>query len=133
MTISPAFVKRPGNGPVFQADEDLKQMRQVLAVARLYHVHHVRQSDIATQLGISQAGVSRLLKLAEDGKIVRNIFLSPEVIFLDLEGGHARKYDLITAAVLETGNNNDDTPRTLGTYASNMLSAEMKDLLVMAW
>ena len=76
--------------------------------------------------------MSRLLKLAEDGKIVRNIFLSPEVIFLDLEGGHARKYDLITAAVLETGSNNDDNPRTLGTYASNMLSAKMKDLLVMA-
>ena len=77
--------------------------------------------------------MSRLLKLVEDGKIVRNLVLSPEVIFLDLEGGLARKYDLITAAVLETGNNNnDDTPRTLGTYASNMLSAEMKDLLVMA-
>ena len=52
--------------------------------------------------------------------------------FLDLESGLARKYDLITAAVLETGNSNDDTPRTLGTYASNVLSAEMKDLLVMA-
>ena len=52
---------------------------------------------------------------------------------MDLEGSLARKYDFITAAVLETGNNNnDDTPRTLGTYASNMLSAEMKDLLVMA-
>ena len=53
-------------------------------------------------------------------------------MFLDLEGGLAREYDLITAAVLETGNSNDDTPRTLGTYASNMLSTEMNDLLVMA-
>ena len=53
-------------------------------------------------------------------------------MFLDLEGGLAREYNLITAAVLETGSNNDDTPRTLGTYASNMLSAEMKGLLVMA-
>ena len=79
-----------------------------------------------------RTGAVYILKLAEDGKIVRNIFLSPEVIFLDLEDGHARKYDLITAAVLETGNNNDGTPRTLGTYASNMLRAEMKDLLVMA-
>ena len=70
--------------------------------------------------------------LVEDGKIVRNLVLSPEVIFLDLEGGLVRKYDLITAAVLETDNNNDDTPRTLRTYASNMLSAEMKDLLAMA-
>ena len=77
-------------------------------------------------------GVSRLLKLAEDREIVRHIALSPEVMFLDLEGGFTRKYDLITAAVLETGSNNDDTPRTLGTYASNMLSAKMKDLLVMA-
>ena len=76
--------------------------------------------------------MSRLLKLVEDGKIVRNLVLSPEVIFLDLEGGLVRKYDLITAAVLETDNNNDDTPRTLRTYASNMLSAEMKDLLAMA-
>ena len=53
-------------------------------------------------------------------------------MFLNLEGGLARKYDLITAAVLETGNNNEDSPRTLETCVSNMLSAEMKDLLVMA-
>ena len=126
MTIPPAFVKRPGNGPVFQADEDLKQMRQVLAVARLYHVHHVRQSDIATQLGISQAGVSRLLKLAEDGGIVRTIVLSPEGMFPDLEDGLARKYGLARVAVVETGNNEDDIPRALGTYAANMLSGDLK-------
>ena len=130
MTSSSTFRKRSGNGPVFQSDDDLNQMRQVLAVARLYHIHHVRQSDIATQLGISQAGVSRLLKLAEDGEIVRTIVLSPEGMFPDLEDGLSRKYGLAKVAVVETGNNEDDIPRALGTYAANMLSGDFKGEIV---
>ncbi len=101
-------------------------MRQVLAVARLYHIHNVRQSEIATRLGISQAGVSRLLKLAEDGGIVRTIVLSPEGMFPELEDGLLRKYGLARVAVVETGNNEDDIPRALGTYAANMLSGALK-------
>ena len=130
MTSSSTFRKRSGNGPVFQSDDDLNQMRQVLAVARLYHIHHVRQSDIAKQLGISQAGVSRLLKLAEDGEIVRTIVLSPEGMFPDLEDGLSRKYGLAKVAVVETGNNEDDIPRALGTYAANMLSGDFKGEIV---
>ena len=130
MTSSSTFRKRSGNGPVFQSDDDLKQTRQVLAVARLYHIHHVRQSDIAKQLGISQAGVSRLLKLAEDGEIVRTIVLSPEGMFPDLEDGLSRKYGLAKVAVVETGNNEDDIPRALGTYAANMLSGDFKGEIV---
>ena len=130
MTSSSTFRKRSGNGPVFQADDDLNQMRQVLSAARLYHIHHVRQSDIARQLGISQAGVSRLLKLAEDGEIVRTIVLSPEGMFPDLEDGLSRKYGLAKVAVVETGNNEDDIPRALGTYAANMLSGDFKGEIV---
>jgi len=130
MTSSSTFRKRSGNGPVFQSDDDLNQMRQVLAVARLYHIHHVRQSAIARQLGISQAGVSRLLKLAEDGEIVRTIVLSPEGMFPDLEDGLSRKYGLAKVAVVETGNNEDDIPRALGTYAANMLSGDFKGEIV---
>ncbi len=126
MTTPTAFQKRSGNGPIFQHDEDLKQTRQVLAVARLYHIHHVRQSEIATRLGISQAGVSRLLKQAEDGGIVRTIVLSPEGMFPELEDGLLRKYGLARVAVVETGNNEDDIPRALGTYAANMLSGALK-------
>ena len=126
MTTPTAFRKRSGNGPIFQHDEDLKQTRQVLAVARLYHIHHVRQSEIATRLGISQAGVSRLLKQAEDGGIVRTIVLSPEGMFPELEDGLLRKYGLARVAVVETGNNEDDIPRALGTYAANMLSGALK-------
>ena len=130
MTSSSTFRKRSGSGPVFQSDDDLNQMRQVLAVARLYHIHHVRQSDIAKQLGISQAGVSRLLKLAEDVEIVRTIVLSPEGMFPDLEDGLSRKYGLAKVAVVETGNNEDDIPRALGTYAANMLSGDFKGEIV---
>ena len=70
-------------------------------MARLYLIHHVRQSDIAPQLGISQAGVSRLLKLAEDTGIVRTIVLPPEGMFPDLEDGLARKYGLARVTVVE--------------------------------
>ena len=42
-------------------------------VARLYHTHHLRQTEIAERLQISQSRVSRLLTQAEDANIVRTI------------------------------------------------------------
>ena len=80
-----------------------------------YYIHHIRQSDIATQLCISQAGVSPLLKLAENGGAIRTIVLSTEGMFPDLEDGLAMKYDLTKMGVGETGYNEDEIPRKLGT------------------
>ena len=68
----------------------------------------------------------RLLKLVEKGGFVRAIVLSSVGIFPDLWGGFARKYNLSKGAVLETGNNEDEIPWTLGTYAANTLSGELK-------
>ena len=47
-----------------------EQLRLVTTAARLYHTHHERQAEIAEKLGISQAGVSRLLRQAEELGIV---------------------------------------------------------------
>ena len=69
---------------------------------------------------------ARLLKLVEDGGIVRTIVLSSEGMFPDLGGGLEGKSNLTKVAVVETGDNEDKIPWMLGTYAADMLSSELK-------
>ena len=51
---------------------DVENQRVMTKVARLYHSRGVRQTEIASRLGISQARVSRLLRAAEEAEIVRD-------------------------------------------------------------
>lgn len=46
-------------------------LRLLTTVSRLYHERGLRQPQIAAQLDLSQATVSRLLKRAQDEGIVR--------------------------------------------------------------
>ena len=45
--------------------------RLIARVARLYYEKKIRQSEIAEQLGLSQAAVSRLLSLGEKEGIIK--------------------------------------------------------------
>jgi DNA-binding transcriptional regulator LsrR (DeoR family) len=47
------------------------ELRLMAKVARLYYERGLKQTEIAKQLDISQATISRLLKRAEDEQIVR--------------------------------------------------------------
>lgn len=64
---------------------DTDNQRLMIKVARLYHTHGIRQTDIASRLQISQSRVSRLLTQAEDASIVRTIVVVPRHIHADLE------------------------------------------------
>jgi DNA-binding transcriptional regulator LsrR (DeoR family) len=51
--------------------------RLIARVARLYYESRVRQNEIAEQLGLSQAAVSRLLTLGEKEGIVKIVVNIP--------------------------------------------------------
>lgn len=64
---------------------DVDPQRLMLKVARLYHMHGLRQTDIARRLQISQSRVSRLLTQAEEASVVRTVVAIPPHIHAELE------------------------------------------------
>ncbi len=82
---------------------DIEQLRQMTRAARLHHIHGERQTEIAEKMGISQAGVSRLLRMAEDCGIIRKIVVPPEGLYPDLEDGLAEAYGLDGVYVIDVG------------------------------
>ena len=77
-------------------------------VARLYHEHGVRQHDIADQLHISQARVSRLLKQAVETGIVRTTVVVPSGVQTELEEAIEQGYGIREAVVVETLDDTDE-------------------------
>ena len=71
---------------------DIEQLRQMTKAARLHHIQGARQTEIAEKMGISQAGVSRLLRMAEEQGIIRSIVVPPEGLYPDLEEGPVEGY-----------------------------------------
>ena len=53
------------------------ELRMMLRVAQLYHKDKLKQAEISQNLHVSQATVSRLLKRAEDGGVVRVTITAP--------------------------------------------------------
>jgi DNA-binding transcriptional regulator LsrR (DeoR family) len=78
------------------------ELRLIARVARMYYEWHKRQSDIAEQLGLSQATVSRLLARAENEGIIRISVNIPEGIHTDLEEILIKNYGLRDAIVVDS-------------------------------
>ena len=68
--------------------------RLIARVARLYYESHVRQNEIAEQLGLSQAAVSRLLTLGEKEGIVKIVVNIPRGVYTEMEENLVAKYGL---------------------------------------
>ncbi len=73
----------------------------IARIAQMYHVDGLRQADIADQMRISQATVSRMLKRAEEEKIVRTTVVAPLGTHAELETGLRREFGLVEAIVVE--------------------------------
>ncbi len=71
---------------------DVDPQRLMIKVARLYHTHGMRQTDIAKRLRISQSRVSRLLSQAEESALVRTVVAVPPGIHADLEEAIEQRY-----------------------------------------
>lgn len=82
---------------------DWDQTRLTTTVAWLYHTRRLRQSAIATRLGISQSRVSRLLDQAVATGTVQTIVVLPEAIGSSLEAELESAYNLSEAHVYELG------------------------------
>ncbi len=94
----------PGPNRASSAEE----LRLISKVAYLYYKQHQKQSDIARQLDLSQATVSRILKRAEDEAIVRITVSMPTGVYAQLESDLCAQYGLKTAIVVHCDDESDE-------------------------
>ncbi len=80
---------------------DVDTQRLMIKVARLYHTHGLRQTDIAKRLQISQSRVSRLLTQAEETAVVRTVVAVPDHIHAALEERIEARYGLGEVYVID--------------------------------
>lgn len=85
-----------------------EELRLITRVAYLYYMQHQKQSDIAQQLDISQATVSRSLKRAEKEDIVRITVNMPTGVYTQLESEICDRYGLKAAIVVHCDDESDE-------------------------
>ena len=104
----------------------IDELRLMTKVARLYYVDRLRQTEIADQLDISQATISRLLKRAQDEQIVRTNISAPVGTYADLERQLESAYGLKESIVVESFPNEKQILRDLGSAAAYYLDTTLK-------
>ncbi len=103
----------------------IDELRLLGKVARLYHEHGIRQPEIAAELSMSQARVSRLLKQAQELGIVRTVVTLPAGVHTDLEEALKSKFDLRDAVVVDTDGAGDDVLPALGGATATYLDVTL--------
>ena len=104
----------------------MDELRLMTKIARLYYVDHLRQTEIADQLDISQATTSRLLKRAQDEQIIRINISAPPGTYADLESQLESTYGLKEAIVVESLSDEKQIMRDLGSAAAYYLYTTLK-------
>lgn len=106
----------------------LEELRLMTKIARLYYEENCRQSEIAAQLDLSQATVSRLLKRAQDEQIVRIRISPPPGIYMELEAALQARYDLKDVVVVECEHEDAELEivRNLGSAAAFYMKTTLK-------
>ena len=79
----------------------IDELRLMARVARMYYEQEMRQAEIAQQLGLSQATVSRLFTRAKEEGIVRISVNVPQGVYSELEEGLIAAYSLRDAIVVD--------------------------------
>lgn len=103
----------------------IDELRLITKVAHLYHDREIKQSEIADQLELSQATVSRLLKKAKQEGIVRTVVRIPSGAYPGLEEKLCRHYHLKDAVIVDCSNE-DDPVREIGAAAAYYLETSLK-------
>jgi DNA-binding transcriptional regulator LsrR (DeoR family) len=105
----------------------IDELRLLATVGRLYYEHGLRQPEIAAQLDLSQATVSRLLKRAQDEGIVRITVGVPNGVFPELEESLQATYGLKRAIVVDTLEGDAQVLRDLGAAAAHYVESTLRD------
>ena len=96
-------------------------------VARLYYEDDLKQPEIAAQLNLSQATVSRLLKRAQDEQIVRISVSVPVGAYPDLEDALLRRHGLKEVVVVDCVRDGEaDVMRDLGAAAAYYVETTLR-------
>ncbi len=111
-------------------------MRQLLEVARMYHVEKLSQQEISDQLGLSRAKVSRVLSEAEEQGIIQVTIVDPAHDTAELARRLIEHFGLKDAAVADTvGLSGNMAFSQLGKTAAEYLVRLLnpQDILGVAW
>ncbi len=100
-------------------------LRLMARIARMYHDRGMRQSQIAAELHVSQARVSRLLKRAEEVGIVRTTVVLPPGVHTDLEENLELGYGLEEVIVVDVDGSEDAVVNALGSAAAAYLETSL--------
>ncbi|MCH6472604.1 sugar-binding transcriptional regulator [Sinomonas terrae] len=116
---------------------DVDTQRLMIKVARLYHTHGMRQTDIAKRLQISQSRVSRLLAQAEEASIVRTVVAVPQHIHAELEEQIEARYGLSEVHVVDAVSRDEaeltkDLAHTMA-YLLYDLAFEVRTIAFTSW
>jgi DNA-binding transcriptional regulator LsrR (DeoR family) len=103
----------------------LEELRLMVKVSRLYYIDKMNQSQIARQLTLSQATVSRLLKRSEQEGIVRITVQSPSGVYDELEQQLERLYDIKEVVIADCANESHILT-SLGSAAAHYLETTIK-------
>lgn len=105
----------------------LDELRLMARVARMYYEKDMRQSEIAKQLGLSQATISRLFNRAKEEGIVRITVNVPKGVFSELEEKIVDKYNLRDAIIVDCNNVDEQTiQRDIGAAAAYYVESTIK-------
>lgn len=112
-------------------------LRMMTKVAQLYHSKGLRQAEIATRLGLSQARVSRLLAAAKDQGIVVSVVVPPARLFTSLERELEDKFGLSQVHIVDNNGESEEELRySLGvalTGIFEVLPLESKSIGFTSW
>lgn len=104
----------------------MDELRLMTKVARLYHERGNTQAEIAEQLELSQATVSRLLKKARQEEIIRTVVTIPPGAFPQLEDALQNAYNLKDVIVVDCENDADTIEREIGSAAAYYVETTLK-------
>lgn len=105
----------------------IDELRLIARVTLMYHEWEMRQSEIANQLGLSQATVSRLLKQAKEEGIIRIAINLPNGVYTELEEQLIKKYKLRDVIVVDSLEDNENLiQRDIGAAAAYYLESIIK-------
>jgi DNA-binding transcriptional regulator LsrR (DeoR family) len=103
------------------------ELRMIARVARMYYEWDMRQSEIAEQLDISQATVSRLLNRSKEEGIIRISINLPSGVYTEIEEKLVKKFGLRDAIVVDSLEDNEKLiQRDLGAAAAYYLESAIR-------
>jgi DNA-binding transcriptional regulator LsrR (DeoR family) len=111
--------------PIRPRMPESEQLRLLARVARMYHERGLKQPQIAAELHLSQARISRLLKQAVDLGIVRTVVALPAGVYTDLEDEVRDRYGLRDVVVVDAGGAGGEVFPALGAAAAQYLDATL--------